>query len=423
MRVLQVVHQFLPQYTGGTELYVADLSRRLRERGHDVALFAGGDVAAHASWEELELTTVTGGIRGPRGPVRTLLASFARPEAEDAFREAMRRFRPEVVHFHHLLGLSGRLPRLARAEGIPTCYTLHDYWFVCPKSQLIDHAGALCRGPAAGLNCGVCAAERLGHLGYAVGAPLVAPVFALRQRLVRRSISMVDAILAPSQFVADFAVRKGLPGDKMIRVDFGVAEPEVSVAPRLPRMPGSPLRVTYLGAISWSKGVHVLVEACRELGQGVVEVRVYGDLAVYPDYAEGLQQQARGTPVCIMGPASRESIPELFATTDVLVVPSLWYENSPLVISEAFAASVPVVASRVGALAEKVRDGVDGLLFTMGDARALARALRELAEQPDLLEGLRTGIAHAVTRDQHVSHMERIYASLVAPSSQREQVH
>ena len=152
-------------------------------------------------------------------------------------------------------------------------------------------------------------------------------------------------------------------------------------------------------------------------------MRVYGDMSVYPDYAQRLQRQAQGLAVCFMGPASRESIPELFATTDVLVVPSLWYENSPLVISEAFAASVPVVASRVGALAEKVRDGVDGLLFPMGDARALASALQELAEQPDLLEGLRTGIAHAVTRDQHVSHMEGIYASLVAPSSQREQVH
>ena len=84
MKVLQVVHQFLPRYAGGTELYVADLSRRLKERGHDVALLAGGDVAAHASWEGLELTTVTGGIRGPRGPVRTLLASFARPGAEEA---------------------------------------------------------------------------------------------------------------------------------------------------------------------------------------------------------------------------------------------------------------------------------------------------------------------------------------------------
>lgn len=429
MRILQVVHQFLPEYVGGTEVYVADLARRLRARGHEVAIFAGGDAPGQGAWDGLEVTRVPGGTRSPAGPVATFLATFHNPRAERVFLQTLARLQPQVVHFHHLLGLSTRLPALAKGAGAATCFTLHDYWFLCPKSQLLDYRGGLCQGPVLGLNCGVCAAERLGSLALAAGAPLVAPLFLLRQRRVRRAIATADVLFAPSRFLAQVAWRSGLPRERTVLVDFGLEESGDSPPQKDPRAPGDPLRVTYLGAIAPSKGVHVLVEACRLLvlseAEGLahepVSVRIYGDLAAYPDYGASLRRRAQGLGIRFMGAAAREQVPALLAETDVLVVPSLWYENAPLVVTEAFAAGVPVVASRVGALQEKVRDGVDGLLFPMGDAAALAGLLRQLAATPQLLERLRPQVRPQATRERHLDHMEQEYRALIAGASLVEQ--
>jgi len=207
MRLLHVVHQFLPKYVGGAEVYVAGLARRQREHGHEVALFAGADQAERTAWEGFPLTTVPGGLRGPKGATALFLTTFGNATAEAAFKSVLREFRPDVVHLHQLMGLSTRLPRLAKAAGAAVCATLHDYWFLCPKSQLIDRDGGLCQGPIAGVNCAQCAAERVRAGALALAAPVAAPVFLLRQARVRRAFATCDALLAPSDYLLDTARR------------------------------------------------------------------------------------------------------------------------------------------------------------------------------------------------------------------------
>lgn len=412
MRVLQVTHQFLPEYVGGVEVHVAQLSRSLRDAGHQVALFTGGNHAEQRTWEGMELTTVAGGVRSPRGRAATFMATFRNRAADDAFAELLERLRPDVVHFHHLLGLSLRLVELARARGIPTCYTLHDYWFICPTTQLLDHRGELCDGPVAGLNCARCATARMPGIAWTAATPALAPVFALRQRRVRRALAGIDRLLAPSRFLAEIAVRAGLPSARVEMVDFGVHRGHTG-APAVSTPRGGPLQVTYLGAIAPSKGVHVLIEACRLLPPGTLEVDVCGDLSAYPGYAQRLQASAQGLPIHFSGLVAREDVPDVLARSDVVVAPSIWYENAPLVLNEAYAAGVPVVASRLGALAEKVEDGVTGLLFPRGDAAALAGVLERLTHEEHLLERLRSGISPVRTWEEHVAHMERVYNALV----------
>ncbi len=425
MRILQVIHQFLPEYTGGTEQYTADLARRLRERGHEVAVFTGGSDAGERQWEGIPITVVLGGLRGPRGQLSLFSSAFGHRGIEGAFASLLQALRPDVVHFQHLLGLSSRLPRPARKFGAATGFTLHDYWFMCPKSQLIDHTGAPCSGPVLGINCGWCAAERLGKPQLLWGAPLAAPLFMLRQQRVKRAFSEVDALLAPSQFVADFAVRAGLPRDKIERVDFGIPSLAGQSPAPVQRAPGAPLRALFLGAVSWSKGAHVLVQAGQWLNAAEVQVDIFGDLASYPDYSnelDELMEKSSTPPIHLRGQASREEVAQALASSDVLVAPSLWYENAPLVIGEAFSMGLPVIASNIGALAEKVRHGVDGLLFPAGDAKALAATLTKLARDPVLLQTLRAGIQNTATREQHIDRMLEVYKSLIAKQSHEEQV-
>ena len=236
MKVLHVLHQFLPDYVGGTEVYVADLSRGLARRGHQLALFTGGDTETRGEWEGLPLTQVVGGLRSPKGLTAGFLATFGNASTEQAYKEVLAAFRPDIVHVHHLLGLSARLIRQTKALGIPVCCTLHDYWFMCPKSQLINHKGEPCNGPS-GVNCARCAAERLGDGLYVAATIPAAPLFLLRERVVRRAYAAADRLLAPSHFLAGLAVQHGLPQEKLEVVEFGTmaaAAPE-----RTPREAGS----------------------------------------------------------------------------------------------------------------------------------------------------------------------------------------
>lgn len=423
-----MVHQFLPKYVGGTEVYVAGLSRALVERGHEVALFTGGDAAATFDWEGMPVTQVVGGTRGPQGPAAAFMSTFRNPDTERAFIDTLDAFRPDIVHFQHLLGLSGRLPTIARERGTRTCFTLHDYWFMCPKSQLINHRGDPCGG-SNGVNCSLCAADRLGSMAYAVATLPLAPLFLRRAGAVHKAIAQADLLLAPSDFLMRVAKQNGLPSDKLIRIEFGT---ELSALTRTPRAPGEPLRITYLGSLEQSKGVHVLVEAVRLLTQSLgerqrvglphasplpegkgIQLTIAGSLSAYPDYARQVQQSGMGLPITFVNAVSRDAIPDLLAHTDVLVVPSVWYENSPLVVTEAFAAGVPVVASRIGALEEKVRDGVDGLLFAPGNAQSLAAALQRVVDDPALLDRLQRGIEPPVKRGEHIDLMEQLYRQLL----------
>ncbi len=411
MKVLHVLHQFLPDYVGGTEVYVADLSRGLTRRGHQLALFTGGDTETRGEWEGLPLTQVVGGLRSPKGLTAGFLATFGNASTEQAYKEVLAAFRPDIVHVHHLLGLSARLIRQTKALGIPVCCTLHDYWFMCPKSQLIDHKGEPCDGPA-GVNCARCAAERLGDGLYVAATIPAAPLFLLRERVVRRAYAAADRLLAPSHFLAGLAVQHGLPQEKLEVVEFGTmaaAAPE-----RTPREAGSQLRVTYLGSLEWSKGVHVLVKAFRQLHPDQARLRIAGDTNAYPPYAGSLRGGAEGFPIEFLGAVPHDDVPALLADTDVLVVPSLWYENAPRVIAEAYAAGVPVVASRIGALAEKVSAGENGLLFTPDNAVELAQTLQRLIDDPVLLARLQGGATNAPSWDAHLDHMERVYGELTA---------
>ncbi|MCK7581191.1 MAG: glycosyltransferase [Chromatiales bacterium] len=149
--------------------------------------------------------------------------------------------------------------------------------------------------------------------------------------------------------------------------------PAVRVEGRL-----SPVRIGFVGTLVWHKGLHVLLEAARELPAGAYEIEVWGALDTFPDYTASLRAMARGLPVRFCGAFHNGQGADVYSRFDLLVVPSLWPENSPLVIHEAFMAGVPVVAARIGGIPELVTDGVNGVLYDPASPAALADALRGL---------------------------------------------
>jgi len=189
---------------------------------------------------------------------------------------------------------------------------------------------------------------------------------------------MVDLFVAPSPAIAAEFERLGLSAGRLEVSDYGF--PVVATS-RRQAIEDAPLRIGFVGTLVWHKGVHILLEAARAL-TGRFEIHLHGDTTVFPDYVHRLRGLASGQPVTFHGGFDRDRVASIYGSLDVLVVPSLWPENSPLVIHEAFMFGVAVIGSRTGGIPHLVRHDVDGLVYDPFSAEGLAAALQSLVDEP-----------------------------------------
>lgn len=411
MRLLFVVHQSLPRWMGGTELYTQQLAEALVRRGHVLRVFAREFGARGLERDELHGVVIDRVHTPTRSDAALFRATFGAAEIERAFGRVLAEFQPDAVHFHHLLGLPAALFWRAVQAGLPTVITLHDYWFVCSNTKLLTNDDdQLCAGPRAWINCARCGLARLDMRAAFPAAPLIAPLFAARDWVVRRVLQRADRLIAPSRFLRDVHLRFGVKPERVRVVPTGIQPPPFPPSPR--DASRNELRVLYVGALLPLKGVHVLVEAFNGLPPEA-QLRIVGDPERDAAYARRLRAQAHHPGIRFLGALERDRVWARLAEADVVAVPSLWYENSPLVVQEAFAVRRPVLASRLGALAELVRDGVDGWLIPAGDVEAWRKALVRLAQRPAKIEQLQSGISPVRTVDHLARDMEAVYAGLL----------
>ncbi len=410
MRILHIVHQYPPDYLGGTELYTQYLARRQAAAGLIPSVYvpvAGVDQGPEAALEH--------GVRvyrrsiGSDGRTAVFLRTFWNRAAVSFLEDVLDREQPDLVHIQHLMGLPAGLVDMLNKRGIPYVLTLHDYWTLCANAQLMtNYDQTLCAGPDRFLNCARCVLARGGLPDLAIARHGLAPLLARRNRLLATILKRAQAIIAPSAFVAEEIIRLGGPAERLVVVPHGIELP-VEMPARRATAAGE-LQVVYLGGISWQKGIHVLIEAAKELPSGV-QVTIYGDMSALAGYSDALRRQALGTAVTFAGRLEREQVWPALAAADVVVVPAIWYETSSLIAQEARAAGALVIASNLGALPERLTDGQDGLLFPPGDAPALHRLLLELHSQPERLRDLRAAITPVRQIDDHVRDIEAVYRS------------
>jgi GT2 family glycosyltransferase/glycosyltransferase involved in cell wall biosynthesis len=426
MRVLLVHHAWPPESAFGSELYAAALARELG-REHEVT-------ALHRSADPLR----------PDGDVRELVhdglrvislnnlhrvhpgfESYQDPLVAAVAARLIEALRPDVVHVGHLSGLSTGLVFEARARGAAVVMTLHDFATLCPLGQLLNTRLEVCPGPTPRrcLDCvgGQVAPAPRAASGLA-GLPLAGTVAAAvarlapgaERRIARRLETMravlreCDVLVSPSRFVRDRFARLGIDG---IEVLPNAHEPLPARSPRAD--PEGRVRFGFLGAGIPSKGVHILAEAFRRLDSPRAALRIHGPFPPYHGEA-GYEARVRvllgsAASEALRGPFAPEGLPDVLAGLDVVVAPSLWEENAPLVVQEAFLARRPLVVSGHGGLAEMVRDGVDGLHVPPGDARALAAALRRLVEEPGLRERLGTAPPEVMGFPEHGVRLIGLY--------------
>ena len=430
MRVLLAVHHFPPRYSAGAELYVLRLARELLQHGHqaevvcvetiDVTKPFGVDVALD-QYAGIPVWRLHLGLKG--APAQW---SYDNPAIAAWFEQQVQLSQPDIVHLHsgYLIGIGA--VRAAHAQGIPTVVTLHDYWFLCPRITLLRGDGSLCpQPPTDPAECAWClhldqrryrwpdrfSAGLAGKVWIALAGQTERTEQQARRDTLRAALAQADLVTSPSQFLANLfkewhipvqTIRLGLP-----------REPFASVPPV---QAGSTVRLGYIGQIAPHKGVHLLIQALKSLPRnGIpIEVKIFGNVDHHPMYTRNLQRLIGGdTRIYLAGKFSSDQLPNVLGQIDVLVVPSIWYENSPIVVLEAHAAGRPVIASRLGGLVELVHDEVDGLLFTAGDKHDLARQLQRLRSESGLLERLRDGIQPPPLLNEEMLMIFQHYTALV----------
>lgn len=427
LRILMVLHDFLPRHAAGSEIYTYHIAKALMAR-HDVHLvFTEARAGVHSyqirrgRYDGIPYTEIS-----HQHTTAYFERTWRDPMIERLFEEILDQHHPDVVHFQHLHHLSINCITLAKERGIPVIYTLHEYMLLCPRGgQMLREDLEVCARPIPE-KCADCIAHysletppddegraRLAtriarHLPVGVKQALkrlrpeplpaapapaadknaYAAAISHRLETIKEVLTDVDLFISPSEFLRQKFIDCGLVReDQIIFSDNGQdSRPFEGIR----RRPSRNLRVGYIGTISDYKGVHVLVDAMDALVDiPDLECHIHGSLESFPDYAHGLEARSRNPRTRFHGRYENGKVGEVLAGLDLLVVPSLWYENSPLTIHEAYIAGLPVVASDLGGMAEFVHEGKNGLLFRPGDADDLARRLREVAVDRSMLERLR----------------------------------
>jgi glycosyltransferase involved in cell wall biosynthesis/GT2 family glycosyltransferase len=443
--ILHLVHGWPPFQHAGTELYAYWLAQQ-QKAAHDVAVYVRAADPTRMHGETFEL--FDDGVR-----VRFITNNFTarNPFRRNAIRDRLierdferflRDTRPDLLHIHHLAGHTFSLAGVAKRLGIPIVLQIQDWWFLCARVNLYDRDGNRCSGPSPA-KCARCAT-----------LTTVAPA-SLNNRLlhdVRRSaarsaIRACDVYVAGSEAIRDDYIRAGvIPESKPFHVlPYGVriappvepralwtaaapaaafgAQDRVSddrkrwLAPAQSRVVDAarrPIRFGYVGSISPHKGIHVAVDAMREIDPSEASLHIWGDVDAFPDYACELRERTGAASVIFEGRFNEEDKPRVFASMDVLLVPSIGLESFGLAAREAMTCGVPVIASEGGALSEMFKPGQCGEFFLAGDSAALRRILLRVVDNPSIIDLWSANIPLPKRDDVHAREIERVYDSVLA---------
>jgi glycosyltransferase involved in cell wall biosynthesis len=446
MKFLLTVHQFYPAYSAGTEVLTLGVAKELARRGHQVCIFT-----AHPSAEPLMDGDrfdeyMVDGIQVfrfhhayvPMGGQQSLAEiEYDNHLAADYFAGVVARVAPDVIHFFHLCRLGAGLIDIAVSARIPAYYTPTDFWAICPTQQLLLPDGSTCSGPTPfGGNCvkhlailtssrqvaGISSVipdrvvETLTRVVVAGRLPrhrlaLEASALSRRKGFIVARLNALHRIFSPTRLMTDTLLMHGVDSKRIEHMTYGIAVSGYIERARHIHA-DRPITFGFIGTLSPHKGCHILVEAFRGLDQSRARLEIYGNLADSPKYVAELQELAQGSAIEFRGTFPNASIGQVLAGIDAMIVPSLWQENTPLVVYSALAAKCPVVASDFRGMTEAVQNCQNGLVFSPGNVRELQEALQRLIDEPELLARLSANCQPPKSMAHYVSELLGGYESV-----------
>jgi glycosyltransferase involved in cell wall biosynthesis len=408
-RILVVSNLFPPHVVGGAEIVAQRQAALLKARGHTVSVFAGWVAPPdRAGWLDVEESS---GIRIWRTPVVSFDAddNFFAPSVGDRFRAVLESERPDVVHFHNLAGLGHSLIPLAKRRGVPSVVTLHDHAGYCFRATALRPDGSRCDDPEQ------CALTCFGAI-HPRGVGLAIPM-RLRRDYVAWALSHADLLISPSRALADAYLAASIADAGRLQViSNGIDVAAFDAAARHARGPG--LRFICIAYLGEHKGIPELLAAARRLAlQPDLDARwtlsIVGDGHLKAEVERLSADPRMGGAVRYLGRLPREQVIAEIMASDVVVLPSRWPENEPVVLLEAIAAGVAQLATNTGGMPDLVQAAVTGDLVPPGDADALADAMAAYVREPG--RARRQGAASfarrtAFSEERSIDAIEAAYA-------------
>lgn len=444
--VLFICHNHPEVRPGGAEAYALELHRHLRASGSFDSVFLAKGGPPLSTTGRTHLGTYVAPAKGELGEYFLYTDGYdydwtfgTMLHDKELYTKHLRGFleavQPDIVHLHHTMFFGYDVLREIRntLPSAPIVYTLHEFMPICHRQgqmlRTTDGQPCLEESPR---RCNEC-------------FPEISPqTFFMRKRFVQSQFALVDLFVAPSAFLGERYIDWGIPRDRILVEEYGRTPPPRPAVADEQREHRD--RLGYFGQLTPFKGPDVLVEAMQmlapsragdddpllaalERASGVAShaapvpagpaphVYIHGanldiQAGTFQNRMAQLLEDAKEH-VTFVGRYTHDQLPQLMANLDWVVVPSIWWENSPLVIQEAFHFRRPVICSDIGGMAEKVRDGVDGLHFRAGDPRSLAEVIRTAVTTPGLWERLRDGIRPVHPMEQHVETLAGVYSDLL----------
>jgi glycosyltransferase involved in cell wall biosynthesis len=444
MKVLYLTNGFPPHRWAGTETYTAGIAKGIQMKGHTVGVLCPRDWERGSEYWNGYFDGEYNSI-----PVRWLDLNWKKAPDPNAYLyknpiianyldKYLDEYEPDIVHVTSCETLSASVIESVKRNNLPLVLSLTDFWFLCPRINLLHGDGSNCNGLTTPWECIHCLS--FGHISHKLMmSTLPKPIakFTMnsvsklpklsrqnglrgmylnvedRKSYLRKMYASADVRLTASEFV------------KKTHFDNGFDEPlethsyghDLSWLKDYHGKKFSPkLRIGFIGQIVRSKGVHILLEAAREMYTMFGErlsFSIYGNPQIDPDYWEQLQMISEGLDnIEFCGTYNHEESAGIFSRLDAIVVPSLWYDF-PLVIYEAFATHTPVIATNLGGMADAVQHQVSGLLFERGNVTDLANQIKRFILEPELVSNMAKNAPRVKGIEEEANELEAIYEDLV----------
>jgi glycosyltransferase involved in cell wall biosynthesis len=446
MKIAIFVHCFFPEHFYGTETYTLELARNLKEMGHEPIIVAAAfpgepqreNIVTNYEFEGIPVYCIDKNYY----PDIRVKDTYYQPHMRSVFKELLVKINPDIVHVTHLINHTAVLLEVIAELNLPVIATLTDFFGFCFNNKLEAADGSLCHGPdSSRTNCLACLLkvqsvhpnmtilERLAVGNYPLSlltaflantlrrlpglrkgklAGFVLDI-TMRPDILAACYSTYKAVIAPTKFLRDAYIANGLKAPVHLS-NFGVDIPR---QPKPLKEPGSPIKFGFIGQIAPHKGTDILIDAFRQLPAGSAELLIYGPKDQDPGYMARLTEKAEGFKVFFKGTFPKDKITDVLADLDFLVIPSTWYENSPLVLLNSLATHTPVIVSNVEGMTDFVEDGKNGYIFDRGSINDLARVLHRIVEEPLKARGMSKTTNYPRTTKMMVEDVVNVYGTVL----------
>jgi len=417
LKVLYILNHFLPSQTAGTEVYVWALAKQLKKNGEEVSVVIPNynqAISTDYMYDELYVHRYA----EPSVVNRSLVMGFSPPEGLKFFNEYLAHAKPDIIHFHGIGGSNGisiHHIRAAKKYGAKVLLTFHLSGLSCMTGTLMQNGNSLCDGKIDSRKCSICylhskqinnysvhiltsishffnyiglnPAKLLTKLGTALGT---VSLIKEKYKTLHELTENCDRVIVLSAWYKGILKSNGVPQNKIISIPQGL--PSFSEISKDKKNASDIVKFVFVGRISPFKGLHLLIDAFMKLDKGKAELHIYGQ-SDGTDYEKILIQITKSiNTIYWKGLLEQSEVVKTISEYDALCLTSTFSEMSPLVIQEAFAAKIPVIASNVYGNAEQINHGENGLLFKFNDCDDLLNQLERCIQEKDLLPRLASNI-------------------------------